>query len=95
MVCQIEQPSADCVRFLGGWEWQFCLFCASDSTALETDAHGHVPTCASCPIKVLGSSLGIFQCARDDGVVNSISAEKAVRNGQARMMPFVCFVALS
>ena len=44
MACQIEQLSADCVRFVGGWEWLFCLFCASDSTALETDAHGgHVP----------------------------------------------------
>jgi hypothetical protein len=60
MACQIQQLSAGCVRFLGGWEWLFCLFCVGDSTALETDAHAHMPTCASSPIKVLGSSLGIL-----------------------------------
>jgi hypothetical protein len=71
---QIEQSSADCVRFVGGLEWLFCLFCASDSTALETDAHGpcaHM-CCVPCP-KVLGSSLawpvGNLECARDDGVM--------------------------
>lgn len=79
MACQIEQSSADCVRFVGGLEWLFCLFCASDSTALETDAHGPcahmrcVPCTPSPPIKVLGSSLawsvGILECARDDGVI--------------------------
>jgi hypothetical protein len=86
--CQIEDSSADCVPFLGGWEWLFCLFCECGSTALETDT---TSTCASFPIKVL---LGKSECARDDGVTIQSPLKKAVRNGEPQMMPlFVCGVA--
>jgi len=54
----------------------------------------HLSTCASSPIKVLGSSWEKLKCARDDGVVIQPPLKEAVRNGEPQMMPlFVCGVS--
>ena len=90
MACQIQHSSADCVRFLGGWEWLFCLFCAGDSTALETDAHAHMPTCVSSPDQGSGKQPGKPECARDDGV---IFRSPLKRQCVTAVMPLFVFVA--
>jgi hypothetical protein len=79
-VCDFSEAGSGC----------FACFVSGDSTALETDAHAHMPT---PPDQGSGKQPGKLECARDDGVINSISAEKAVRNGQTVNDALVCFVA--
>jgi hypothetical protein len=73
-------PPRDCVRFLGELGVAVLpVLRRGDSTALETDAHVHMPNVPRS--RFWEAAWETLECARDDGVMISISAEKAVRNG--------------